>query len=102
MDREVLTSHISETFKECFALLEKKNADYASDGDGFGNLVACEKLGLCDGRVGILVRMLDKMSRIANLMNRPAAVTDESLLDSLNDLINYAALLKAMHESKTQ
>ena len=62
-------------------LFIRKNTDY---GDSFANL----------RRVlpnAVLVRIYDKWSRLASLMDgKSAKVTDESIDDTLTDLANYA------------
>lgn len=83
---------LEKTFQECLDISKKKNADYASSTDPFKNFRACEILGVPLTK-GIIVRMSDKMTRIANLLERKAEVSDESIEDTLHDLINYAAIL---------
>ena len=41
----------------------------------------------------MLVRMTDKMQRVANLLYKEADVADEKLQDSLLDLSNYADIM---------
>lgn len=77
---------------------ERKNKDYAGGGDAFANFRMCEELGLCSVEKGILVRMSDKMSRIANLLDKEAAVKDESVTDTLLDLAVYSIILKIYME----
>lgn len=79
-----------------------KSKDYTGDsGDPFSNFRAVEKLGICSTETGFLVRMMDKMVRIANLADgRPAAVFDEKLEDSLHDCANYCALFAGYLKSK--
>jgi hypothetical protein len=79
-----------------------KSQDYTGDsGDPFANFRVCEKLGVCSVETGFLVRMLDKMTRIANLADgRKAAVYDEKIEDSLHDLANYSALFAGYLKSK--
>jgi len=42
-----------------------------------------------------MVRILDKMARISNLMHKEAKVKDETVLDTIADAINYLAILLA-------
>lgn len=82
----------------------KKSRDYTGDsGDPFANFRVVEKLGICSTETGFLVRMLDKMTRIANLADgREAAVFDERIEDTLFDCANYAALFAGYLKSKQQ
>lgn len=90
---------LAATFDQCLAISRKKNADYADVGDPFKNFRACEALGVTLEK-GIIVRMSDKLVRAANLLERPAQVLDESLEDTLRDLINYSAILIAYLQKK--
>ena len=76
-------------------LMSKKNRDYASSQDALANLRLVERIGITDTATGILVRMSDKMARLKNLIHQDAAVQDETIADTIVDLINYAALLYA-------
>jgi hypothetical protein len=90
---------LQKTFSSCLEIAKKKNADYATGEDPFKNLRSSEIIGVAPEKA-ILVRMMDKMSRISNLLNKPPAVVDESIQDTLMDLCNYSALLIALLESK--
>lgn len=81
-------------------LIRMKNADYANDGDPFGNFTLCEEMGLAPTEVGMMVRMTDKFQRIANLLTRDPAVTEETIYDALSDLANYALILRVYLEQK--
>lgn len=76
------------------AIAKNKNADYAGNGDPFANFRTSESVGVSVPR-GILVRMMDKLSRVSNLITRPPAVANESLMDTCIDLSNYALILAA-------
>lgn len=82
-----------ETFEMCIDILEAKNADYASGLDPLKNFNASEIVGV-DRERAILVRIMDKISRASNLLDRDPLVKDESLEDTINDAINYLAILK--------
>lgn len=98
--RQQLLALHEEVCSATKATMQRKNRDYAGDGgldDAFGNLRLCEDMGLATLPQGILVRMSDKLKRVINLTkeSREAAVKDESVQDSLEDLINYCVLLAA-------
>lgn len=87
----------------------RKNQDYsapaARTGDKyavFANFMQAERLNICSVEAGFLVRLSDKISRLANLI-RPGherAVMDEKLADTLMDTVNYCILLAAYLEVK--
>lgn len=60
-----------------------KNKDY---GDSFS--LSLDKYGI----LASLIRMGDKMNRIDSLYDKPTTEVDESLVDSLEDLANYAIM----------
>lgn len=62
---------------------ERKNSDY---GNSFK-----ESLDE-DGLIAAKVRMMDKMRRFSNLISSEAQVKDESIIDTLKDLANYAVM----------
>jgi hypothetical protein len=68
--------------KQCLDLGARKNHDYGAAGD------AIEMAGV----PGVVVRMLDKQLRLMSLTKpgHEAAIVDESLRDTLMDMINYA------------
>jgi len=90
---------MERTFKVALELATKKNRDYAGIGDPFHNFKNAEVVGVPVER-GIMVRMMDKMARISQLLDNEAEVKDESIYDTITDLINYAAILKAYREQK--
>lgn len=89
----VMLKDMEETFDLCLATAKKKNADYAGD-DAFKNFRGSTFVGVDPARA-ILVRMMDKMSRVSNLLEKEAQVADESIGDTLLDIANYAVILKS-------
>ena len=67
--------------KKLLEVYKNKNADYGSKNiDRFG-------------RIGIMVRMQDKINRYITVSsNEISMVNDEKLTDTLEDLINYCYL----------
>lgn len=87
---------------EC-TMTNAKNKDYADPNDAFANFRQIEYLtmGRITAEMGILTRMSDKFSRVANLLARPATVSNESILDTLRDISVYAKILRIYIMSKT-
>jgi hypothetical protein len=84
-----------ETFNKCFATAIAKNNDYGgSNNDPFANFRNSTIAGVSVEK-GILVRLMDKMSRISTLLDKEAMVKDETIADTIEDAINYLAIMKA-------
>lgn len=85
---------LEDFYKRGLALMRKKNADYAGDEDPFKNFRNAQLIGLTVEQA-ILVRILDKLARIGNLLDKEAQVADETLEDTLMDCANYLNILAA-------
>jgi hypothetical protein len=96
MTREKLIEHHKKISLESRLLMAKKNHDYSKLG-AFDNFKLCEKVGICTAAEGVLVRMCDKISRLATLMKKPGKVSDESMRDTIIDVVNYAIILDALN-----
>jgi len=96
-----LLDSMERTFNSCMDIAAAKNHDYAADADPFRNFRECGRFGVSIDS-GILVRMSDKWSRLCQLAapGETAEVSDETLIDTLLDLINYAAILIAVYEDE--
>jgi hypothetical protein len=99
MNNTELIKRMTDLFDRCIEIATAKNSDYANHDDPFQNFRSVETLGI-SVEDGFLTRMQDKMCRVSNLVRRDAAVTDESVLDTLSDLANYAVLLRVWLEQK--
>jgi len=100
MTKEELFAIQKEAFERCNKIMEAKNHDYAGDGDALKNFKLVEFLGVCSAETGVLVRMCDKISRIANLLKSEAKVEGEKIGDTLDDNINYSNILRACIKEK--
>jgi len=94
---------MERTYQIGVEIVKKKNNDYATTNDALSNFKVIEALGVVDYKRAMLVRMADKFARISNLMKegKEVQVLDEKLEDTLLDLINYAAILKAALEEES-
>lgn len=81
MDKNL--SSVSDAYKHLVSVYEAKNSDY---GNSFEE--CCNKFGL----VSAVVRMNDKINRINSLYDKRDMKVNESLVDTLLDLANYAVM----------
>ena len=79
--------------------MESKNHDYSGgrdSSDPFLNFTRVERLGITDTKIGFMVRMTDKFSRLITFVHNGTFKTkDEALKDTIIDLVNYCILLYA-------
>lgn len=75
----VTRQELESILDEVIEIILRKNADY---GDAWQR----------HGVAGVLVRLSDKSLRLQNLEGREALVVDESVTDTLIDIVGYAAL----------
>lgn len=101
MNPKQLIAHMTAVFAKCVGIAEKKNADYSGhNSNAFRNFMHVEEMGVASAEAGILVRLSDKFSRMANLLKSDPKVVDEKLEDTIEDAINYLAILHALRESR--
>jgi hypothetical protein len=82
---------------------QAKNTDYAHSEDAWGNLGLVEALyppgeGAfhLSKEMGVVVRLADKLQRVAGATYKPLQVKDETVFDTCDDGIVYFGILKAM------
>lgn len=94
MNQKEFVQAVADTYKVALDLVDRKNQDYGRNKDPFKNFQLSVKVGVPVEK-GMMIRMMDKVSRIANLLRKKrAAVTDEKIEDTLLDLVNYAAIMR--------
>ena len=96
--KQLLQLH-EDTCKSCRAIMEQKNSDYTggkSSTDPFANFNAASILDIHPVQ-GLLLRVIDKIQRIRSFTNdKELKVSNESVEDACDDIVNYAILAKAM------
>jgi len=92
---EQLENDISDIITETAVLRKAKGHDYSSgDSDTFENLRDF-------GWKGIVVRIGDKYHRLkAFTVKEKLAVSDETILDTINDLINYSLYVLILYRQE--
>lgn len=99
MTQEQFLDRLKACYEQNVEISQRKNADYADVQDPFKNFRMCEGLGI-SAEQGLIVRILDKVTRASNLLTRDAKVEDEKIGDTLSDLANYAMILRIFIEQK--
>jgi hypothetical protein len=106
MNRRELLKYQARLCDEANALMSRKNQDYATgnneQADVFANFrMSQEKTGV-PVSTGMLVRLSDKLSRLGQII-RPgyrSKVENETLRDTVLDIINYAVLVAAFEQER--
>jgi hypothetical protein len=105
MNREELLKNHERLCGMALDLMKKKNHDYAGRGgeSPFANFTRCEAMGICSTEQGFLVRLTDKMSRLSSFIEAGTLqVKDESVEDTILDVINYAVLFQSYLQEKKE
>lgn len=100
MTRKEFMKSIRGSFNEGYELIKAKNHDYARGNDPFKNFRLSEVVLGIPVEKGILLRILDKISRIGNLLDSQAKVKEESIDQNLIDIQNYSAIIRAWRQGR--
>ena len=100
--RDKYIESVSQTFQAALDTLISKSAQYATEEQPFKNYEGSAKLAGIDVQRWFIANMAEKLIRLENLLTvgLDNDTPDEPFVDSLVDLINQAAGLKAWRESK--
>jgi hypothetical protein len=99
-NRGMFVSAMTNNSMNALELVISKTKDYATIDDPYRNFRLCESVGVSLEK-GILVRMCDKLSRIGNLVeNNDPSVKNESIEDTLIDIMNYANIMLCYMQQK--
>ncbi len=99
MKKAEFIKELTRNFEQGLALMIKKNSDYSDPEDAFANFKRSEIVAVPVER-GMLVRIMDKISRISNVLDAEPEVKDESLEQTLIDTMNYFNLLLTYVQQK--
>lgn len=82
-------------------IFRKKNKDYSGTNDEYGNLRACERLGIPAWK-GVIIRLQDKFTRLENGFRKDGemAVADETIQDTFRDIAVYAILGGLLYQKR--
>jgi len=104
MNRTALLKLHNDLATEARELMRRKNHDYSGGKNiesPFLNFTRVESMGITSTEKGFLVRLIDKISRLSTFCEGGTfEVDEESLRDTVLDVINYSILLYAYSSSK--
>lgn len=93
MNKEDFFKRRLEILEECTTIQEQKSNDYANDNDVFQAFELTSIAGITPAQ-GMFSRILDKVSRLGNILAGKDMVVGESSLDTIEDTINYLLMLQ--------
>ena len=93
-------NQLARHFRECLEISTAKNADYADIDNPFKNFELSAQVANLPVAKGMMIRLMDKMTRISNLLEREEVVKDEKIEDTIKDAINYLNILLTYLENK--
>lgn len=99
MTRTEFIKELENIYAESVDISRAKNQDYAQDDDPFQNFRMSEFMGVSIPRA-ILVRVTDKLVRVANLLDKDPVVANESVEDTIKDALNYLAFILIYRRQK--
>lgn len=97
MTRQEFFDGLENAYGKCLSIVRAKNADYAKGDNPFRNFEYSKLLDI-PPQEAMMVRTLDKLARISNLMQKrkdgqDGEVQDERMEDTILDAINYLGIL---------
>jgi len=101
MTRDELFQLHEDICRRALVIMRHKSADYASGTYTFANFKRGEILGFASAEEGLMLRVVDKISRISTFLKKgELKVGNETVQDSILDVINYMILLQGLLEDK--
>ena len=97
-----IAEQLAETTQRLDAILGRKSQDYSGNRGEFWAIQQSSELSGVPVQQTILVRMSDKICRISTLLqsNEVSMVANESIDDTLLDLVGYAVILMAYRSER--
>lgn len=98
MGRKEYLKEVKDFLDTVYQTVEKKSADYGNEDNPFGGFASAEIIGIPIHK-SLLTRTIEKVVRVDNLFDKPNSVKGETILDSIEDVVGYMAILNAYIKS---
>lgn len=92
-EREKFYKFAKEFYEEAFAIIQKKNDDYSQENNPFANFEFTASASGIKTEQVFLMQIANKLARMRECLNKPILVLDETLTDTLQDMLNYCVLM---------
>ena len=103
MKRNEQTKRFNKLLDEIKEIHANKNHDYATNEDSLSNLKLCKTLIGIPSWIGCVVRMLDKVSRVAEFARKgELKVKSENIRETFIDLAVYSLLCVILMEEEEE
>ena len=101
MQREMQNKKFNDLLNQIKEIHANKNHDYANNEDSLSNLKLCKTLLGIPSWIGTIVRILDKVSRVAEFARKgELKVKSEGIRDTFIDLAVYSLLAIILMEEE--
>ncbi len=99
-ERQKFYEFAKKFYEDAFAIIQKKNDDYSQENNPFANFeFTAEASGIKTEQV-FLMQIANKLARMRECLDKPLSVLDETLIDTLQDMMNYCVLLAGYLKKK--
>jgi hypothetical protein len=100
MKREKFIKHIEENLKKDLEVIIVKNKDYTDEQESFKNFRLSAQYGVSSVEKTIFIRVLEKIQRVSNLLDKKNDVEGDTVIDSIMDARNYLNILQVYLEKE--
>lgn len=94
MTRKEYLKEVKGFLDTVYKTVEQKSADYGNVDNPFGGFASAQIIGIPIEK-SLLTRTVEKIVRVDNLLTKPNSVKGETILDSIQDIVGYMAILNA-------
>ncbi len=99
-DFSVFLQDTQTMLDRCMSLLKSKSNDYAEGSDAFINFKTAAQIAGISPEQTLLTLLGMKISRLTQLIGKGKRAKNESVEDTMLDIINYVVLLRGMMQEQ--
>ena len=100
MNRPQFFEFAKSFYERAFQIMQNKNDDYSQKDNPFSNFEFIALMLDISVEEAIFSRMMDKVARLKQCLRKGVSVKDETIEDTLMDLVNYSVILAGYLKKK--